>query len=72
MGDFLEMVKISAIFFLSEPDLGTSNISVREPDTFVSKPAAPPCEEVIFVLERSYITTAMRKSMLDLPVPGNF
>ena len=33
---------------------------------------APPCEKVIFAFERSYITSAMRKLMLDVPVPGSF
>ena len=32
----------------------------------------PPCKNVIFVLERSYITPAVRRSMLDVPAPGSF
>ena len=30
------------------------------------------CEKVIFAFERSYTTCAMRKSMLNVPVPGSF
>ena len=29
-------------------------------------------KKVIFAFERSYITSAIRKSMLDVPVPGSF
>ena len=34
--------------------------------------AAPPCEEVITVPDTNYITSAIRKFMLDMPNPGNF
>ena len=30
------------------------------------------CEDINFALERGYITSAMRKSMLDVPAPGSF
>ena len=39
---------------------------------FILKSVALPYEKVIFAFERSYLTSAMRKSMLDLPVPGSF
>ena len=32
---------------------------------------APPCEKVIFVYDESYITSAIRKFMLDMPSPGS-
>ena len=38
----------------------------------ILKSVALPYEKVIFAFERSYLTSAMRKSMLDLPVPGSF
>ena len=44
---------------------------VWEPNTFL-RSVASPYEKVIFALERSYITSAMRKSMLDVQVPGSF
>ena len=31
----------------------------------------PPCEKVIFLLDKSYITSAVRKFMLDMPSPGS-
>ena len=42
-----------------------------EPNTFL-RSVAPPCEKVIFAFERNYITSAMRKSMSDVPAPGSF
>ena len=39
---------------------------------FILKSVALPYEKVIFAFERSYLTSAMRKSMLDLSVPGSF
>ena len=39
---------------------------------FFKRSVAPLCEKIIFASERSYITFAMRKSMLDMPVPGSF
>ena len=33
---------------------------------------APPCQKVIFVSDKSYITSAIRKFILDMPVPGSF
>ena len=47
-------------------------VLVQEPITFFGRSVAPPCENVIFAFERSYITSATRKSMLDVPVPGSF
>ena len=32
---------------------------------------APPCEKVIFVCDESYITSTIRKFMLDMPSPGS-
>ena len=50
-------------------------VIVREPNsencldlTF----AAPPCEKVIIVPDTNYITSAIRKFMLDIPSPGSF
>ena len=34
--------------------------------------AAPPCEKVIIVPDTNYITSAIRKLMLDMPGPGGF
>ena len=34
--------------------------------------AAPPCEKVIIVPDTNYITSAIRKFMLDMPSPGSF
>ena len=45
---------------------------VREPNTFFEDLVAHSCEKVIFAFERSYITSVMRKSMLDVPIPGSF
>ena len=45
---------------------------VREPNTFFEDLLHPTCEKVIFAFERSYITSAVRKSILDVPVPGSF
>ena len=39
---------------------------------FFSRSVAPPCEKAIFAFERSCITSAMRKSMLNVPVPDSF
>ena len=44
---------------------------VLEPNTLFED-LLHPCEKVIFAFERSYITSAMRKSMLDVPMPGSF
>ena len=33
---------------------------------------APFRDKIIFAFERSYITSAMKKSMLDMPVSGSF
>ena len=33
---------------------------------------APSSEKAIFAFDRSYVTSAVRKSMLDILVPGNF
>ena len=33
---------------------------------------APPCEKVIIVPDTNYITSAIRKFMLDIPVAGSF
>ena len=43
---------------------------VQETNTFFE--VAPRCDKVIFAFKRSYITSAMRKPMLDVPVPGSF
>ena len=40
---------------------------VWKPNTFLTV-----SERVIFAFETSHITSAVRKSMLDLPVPGSF
>ena len=32
---------------------------------------APPCEKVIFVSDKNYITSAIKKFMLDMPSPGS-
>ena len=37
-----------------------------ELNTFLWISVVPPCEKVIFAFERSYITYAMRKSMLNV------
>ena len=37
---------------------------------FFCRSVAPPCKKVIFAFERNYI--AVRKSVLDMPVPGSF
>ena len=34
--------------------------------------AASPCEKVIIVSDTNYITSAIRKFMLDMPSPGSF
>ena len=34
--------------------------------------AAPVCEKVIIVPDTNYITSAIRKFMLDMPSPGSF
>ena len=34
--------------------------------------AAPPCENVIVVPNTNYITSAIRKFMLNMPSPGSF
>ena len=34
--------------------------------------AALPCEKVIIVPDTNYITSAIRKFMLDMPSPGSF
>ena len=39
---------------------------------FFRRSFAPPCEKVNFTFERSYIASAMRRSMLDVPAPGIF
>ena len=33
---------------------------------------ALPCDKVIFVFDKNYITSAIRKFMLDMPSPGSF
>ena len=33
---------------------------------------APPCEKVIFVSDENFITSAIRKFMLDMQSPGSF
>ena len=48
-------------------------LSLRSPrNTFFWRSVALPCEKVIFAFERSYITSTIRKSMLNVPVPGIF
>ena len=37
-------------------------------NTFFLRSVAPPGEKAIFAFEKSYITSAMRKSVLDAPV----
>ena len=44
-------------------------IIVLEPNTFFEDLLHP---KMMFAFERSYITFAMRKSVLDVPVPGSF
>ena len=44
----------------------------REPNAFFLKIYCTICEKVIFAFERSYTTSAMRKSMLDVSVPGSY
>ena len=39
---------------------------------FLKDSVAPLCEKVIFALERSYITSVVRKSLLAMPLPGSF
>ena len=34
--------------------------------------ATPPCEKVIIIPVTNYITSTIRKFMLDMPSPGNF
>ena len=34
--------------------------------------AKPPCEKVIIVPDTKYITSAIRKFLLDMPSPGSF
>ena len=34
--------------------------------------AASPCEKIIIVPDANYITSAIRKFMLDMPSPGSF
>ena len=46
-------------------------IIVQKPNTFL-KICCTLCEKIIFAFERSYITFAMTKSMLDVPIPGSF
>ena len=50
------------------------NLIVREPNAHFRRSVAPPCEKVIFTFKRSYITytSEVRKSVLDMPVPGSF
>ena len=45
---------------------------VWKPNTFLLRSVAPLCEKINFACGRSYITFAMRKSILDMPVPGSF
>ena len=33
---------------------------------------APLCEKVIFVSDKNYMTSAIRKFTLDMPSPGSF
>ena len=43
-----------------------------EANYFFLRSVAPLCEKIIFACGRSYVTFAMRKSMLDMPIPGSF
>ena len=48
---------------------------VREPHSencFYLIFAAPPCEKVIIIPDTNYVTSAIRKFMLDMPSPGSF
>ena len=45
---------------------------VSDPNPIFGRSVAAPCEKVILAFERSRITYAVRKSMLDMPVPGSF
>ena len=47
---------------------------VQEPNTFwkICCTTPLPFERVTFAFEGSYITSAVRKSMLNMPVPGSF
>ena len=47
-------------------------ILVQMPNTSFGRLVAPPYEKVIFAFERNYITSAMRKTMLEMPVTGSF
>ena len=51
----------------------TAKIFVKgvSPGLFL-RSVAPLCEKIIFAFERSYITSAMRKSMLNVQFPGSF
>ena len=46
------------------------NVRSRGTKYFFGRSVAPSCEKVISAFERSLITPAVRKSMLDMPVPG--
>ena len=52
-----------------------TDIIVREPNSencldFIF--AAPPCKKVIIIADTNYITSAIRKFILDMPSPGSF
>ena len=44
---------------------------VREPNTSFEDLLHPFVRKLFFEFEGNYITSAMRKSMLDVPVPGS-
>ena len=60
------------IYFFQHSQIG---YIVREPNSEKCLDlifAAPPCEKAIIVPDTNYITSAIRKFMLDMPSPGSF
>ena len=39
---------------------------------FLRRSVAPHCQKVVFAFEGGYVKSVVRKSMLDMPVPGSF
>ena len=67
---------------LQEPNVRNSTLNVFQTTQIVREPnsencldlifVASLCEKVIFVLDTKYITSAIRKFMLEMPSPGSY
>ena len=55
-----------SLFHTIKNELGPGSLGVKY---FLLRSVAPPCEKVAFAFERSYITSAVRKSVLEMPSP---